>query len=323
MTSRDGMRWIPGGEFYMGSDEHYPEEAPVHKVHVDGFFMDETPVTNDQFGLFVEDTGYVTFAEIAPRAEDYPGADISALVAGSLVFVPPCVPVAKQIENWWEFLHGANWRHPYGPASNLDGLGAHPVVHVAWCDVEAYAAWANKSLPTEAEWERAARGGLDRQAYAWGNAFTLDGRLMANTWHGQFPNQNLALDGFRRTSPVGSFPANDYGLLDMIGNVWEWTQDWFKRGHDAHPGKSCCTPTNPRGANQEESIDARAAGLPTPRKVLKGGSHLCAPNYCQRYRPAARHAHPVDTSTSHIGFRCVWRPSDSSTSSCASASERG
>jgi formylglycine-generating enzyme required for sulfatase activity len=288
----------------MGSEKFYPDERPVHRVRVDGFWIDTKPVTNAEFRRFVEATGYRTFAEIAPRAEDYPGALPEMLHAGSLVFSPPDGPVPMRIDYWWQFVFGANWRHPYGPESSIEGLDDHPVVHVALCDVEAYAAWAGKRLPTEAEWELAARGGLEDADYAWGDVLTPDGKMLANFWQGRFPYENLAEDGFERTSPVGAFPPNGYGLYDMIGNTWEWTQDWYTARHPDEKQKACCVPHNPRGGPADGSF-APGPGVQIPRKVLKGGSHLCAPNYCQRYRPAARYPHPVDTSTTHIGFRCA------------------
>jgi len=302
------MVFVPGGTFRMGSDKHYPEEAPVHRVSVDGFWIDRTPVTNRQFREFVEATGYVTFAEIAPNPKDYPGALPHMLKAGSLVFSPPNRPVdLSNFANWWTFKFGANWRRPYGRGSSIRGLDDHPVVHVAYRDVEAYAEWIGKALPTEAEWEFAARGGLDGAEFAWGGEFTLGGRHMANTWQGQFPWQNLAEDGFERTSPVKAFPPNGYGLYDMIGNVWEWTADWYSLGHSADAPKACCIPENPRGGSEADSYDGSQLQTKIPRMVLKGGSHLCAPNYCRRYRPAARHPEPIDTSTCHVGFRCVLR----------------
>jgi sulfatase modifying factor 1 len=305
--ARDMIR-VDGGTFRMGSDKHYPEEAPVHKVSVDGFWIDKTPVTNSQFAAFVEATKHVTTAEIKPKAKDYPGALPHMLYAGSLVFTPPGHPVdLRDWSQWWQFLKGADWRHPYGPESDLAGKDDHPVVHVSFDDARAYARWAGKDLPTEAEWEFAARGGLDGAEFAWGDEFTPGGRHMANTWQGDFPQHNRNDDGFERTSPVGSFPPNAFGLYDMIGNVWEWTKDWYSPKHEADKDKACCVPHNPRGARKEDSYDPCAPEVTIPRKVLKGGSHLCAPNYCRRYRPAARHAHPVDTSTSHIGIRCVVR----------------
>ena len=302
------MIHVPGGTFRMGSDNHYPEEAPVHKASVDGFWIDRTPVTNRQFAGFVAAMKHVTTAEIKPSAKDYPGALPHMLYAGSLVFTPPDHPVdLRDWSQWWQFLKGADWRHPFGPESTLEGKEDHPVLHVSYDDARAYARWAGKDLPTEAEWEFAARGGLDGAEFAWGDEFTPGGRHMANTWQGEFPHHNRNEDGFERTSPVGSFPPNGYGLYDMIGNVWEWTKDWYSSEHEADKVKACCIPHNPRGARKEDSYDPCAPEVTIPRKVLKGGSHLCAPNYCRRYRPAARHAHPVDTSTSHIGIRCVLR----------------
>jgi formylglycine-generating enzyme required for sulfatase activity len=311
-----GMVWIPGGTFRMGSDRHYPEEAPAHEIAVDGFWIDATPVTNAQFRAFVAATGHVTWAEIAPTAEDYPGAKPGMLKAGGLVFTPPKRTVdLGDFSQWWRFTFGATWRRPYGKGSHIGGLDDHPVVQVAFSDAEAYAAWAGKQLPREAEWEFAARGGLDGAEFAWGADFTPGGRHMANTWQGNFPLENLLADGWARTAPVRAFPPNGYGVHDMIGNVWEWTTDWYsprhqtghETGHELDAGEDCCVPHNPRGAAMEQSHDSRDR-LRIARKVLKGGSHLCAPNYCRRYRPAARHAEPVDTSTSHVGFRCIVRP---------------
>ena len=303
----DDMVWIPGGTFLMGSDCHYPEEAPTHRVHVDGFWMDRTPVTNRDFRHFVEATRYVTFAEIAPDPRDYPGALPHMLKPGSLVFTPPGRPVdLRRFENWWQFTFGANWRRPDGKGTSIMGMGEHPVVHVAYRDVEAYARWVGKELPTEAEWEFAARGGLDGAEFAWGDELTPDGRHMANTWQGEFPNENLKSDGYARTSPVTAFLPNGYGLLDMIGNVWEWTTDWYGARHQSK-GHGCCELVNPRGGPRADSVDQREP-LKIPRKVMKGGSFLCAPNYCRRYRPAARMAQAIDTATCHLGFRCVVRP---------------
>jgi formylglycine-generating enzyme len=302
------MVWVPGGTFRMGSNDHYPEEAPVHRVTVDGFWIDRTPVTNRQFKRFVRHTGHVTTAEIAPNPKDYPGALPHMLYAGSLVFAPPRSAVdLRDWGQWWTFLEGADWRHPYGPKSNVKGLDDHPVVHVSCSDALAYARWAGRDLPSEAEWEFAARGGLDGAEFAWGDELTPGGRQMANTWQGNFPLQNLRLDGYVRTSPVGAFPPNGYGVYDMIGNVWEWTSDWYAAKHEADAPKACCIPENPRGGREEQSYDPCQPNIRIPRKVIKGGSHLCAPNYCRRYRPAARHAEPIDTSTSHVGFRCVVR----------------
>jgi sulfatase modifying factor 1 len=299
---------ISGGTFRMGSDHHYPEEAPAHRVSVDTFWLDPTPITNSQFKAFVNATGHVTTAEIPPDPADYPGALPEMLYAGSLVFSPPPrVTDLRDWSQWWNFMKGANWRRPYGPGSNINGLDDHPVVHVAYGDALAYAAWAGKDLPTEAEWEFAARGGLEGEEYAWGNALAPGGKHMANTWQGNFPIEDLGEDGYERTSPVTAFPPNGYGVHDMIGNVWEWTSDWWSQQHEADAPKACCIPQNPRGGREDASYDACQPSIRIPRKVLKGGSHLCAPNYCRRYRPAARHAEPIDTSTSHVGFRCVKR----------------
>jgi formylglycine-generating enzyme len=307
------MVWIPGGTFSMGSDRHYADEAPVHRVKVDSFWIDIAPVTNRQFHRFVAATGYVTFAEIAPDPKDYPGALPNMLKAGAMVFEPPKRAVdLRNSHQWWTFKFGANWRRPYGPRSSISGLHDHPVVQVAYKDALAYAKWAGKDLPTEAEWEFAARGGLDETEFAWGNEFTPGGRQMANTWQGEFPHENLKLDRYERTSPVTAFPPNGYGVDDMIGNVWEWTTDWYSLKHEANVSKACCIPENPRGGREEASYDPNLDNIRIPRKVLKGGSHLCAPNYCRRYRPAARHPEPVDTSTSNVGFRCIVRPGASS-----------
>jgi formylglycine-generating enzyme len=304
--SAAGMVFVPGGEFIMGSDRHYPEEKPAHRVRVDGFWIDATPVTNLDFARFVDDTGYVTFTEIPPDPRDYPGILPEMLKPGSMVFSPPnhAVDLANYA-NWWAFVAGADWLHPYGPHSSLDGIEDHPAVHISYQDAEAYAAWAGKALPTEAEWEYAARGGLEGKEFAWGDELVPQGRHMANTWQGHFPWQNLAEDGYTRTSPVGTYPANPFGLYDMIGNVWEWTTDWYGSQHPAQ--KSCCVPANPRGVAEGQSFDPQQPQFRIPRKVVKGGSHLCAPSYCRRYRPAARHAQPVDTAMSHVGFRCIKR----------------
>lgn len=307
-TRHRNMAWIPGGVFSMGSDRHYPEEAPSHRVKVDSFWIDATPVTNKQFKQFIKATGHVTVAEIAPDPKDYPGALPHMLYAGSLVFMPP--PHAVDLNNWsqwWSFMKGADWRHPYGPKSNINVLDNHPVVHVAYADALAYAKWSGKELPTEAEWEFAARGGLDSAEFAWGDELNPGGKQMANTWQGEFPHQNRCDDGYERTSPVNAFAPNGYGVHDMIGNVWEWTSDWYSSQHQADATKACCIPQNPRGGHEAGSYDSRQPNIRIPRKVLKGGSHLCAPNYCRRYRPAARHAESIDTSTSHVGFRCVMR----------------
>jgi len=303
-----GMVWIPGGTFKMGSDHHYAEEAPAQRVTVDGFWIDRTPVTNRQFTRFVIATGHKTNAEIPPDPKHYPGALPHMLYAGSLVFERPHSTYdLRDWSQWWTFMKGAYWRHPYGPMSSINVLNDHPVVHVSYADALAYARWAGKELPTEAEWEFAARGGLDGAEFAWGDELMPGGVHMANIWQGEFPLHNLHEDGYERTSPVAAFPPNGYGLHDMIGNVWEWTADWYSPKHEADAPKACCIPENPRGGQEEASYDPRQPNIKIPRKVIKGGSHLCAPNYCRRYRPAARHAEAIDTSTSHLGFRCVKR----------------
>ena len=252
----------------------------------------------------------MTEAQVVPDPKHYPGALKEMLYAGSLVFLPlPRITDLADWSQWWTFMRGANWRHPYGPGSNIKDLDDHPVVHVSFSDAAAYARWAGKDLPTEAEWEFAARGGLEAEEYAWGDVLMPGGRHMANIWQGNFPVQNLGEDGYERTSPVMAFPPNGYGIYDMIGNVWEWTADWWSAKHAAEAAKPCCIPKNPRGGRESASYDPALPDIRIPRKVLKGGSHLCAPNYCRRYRPAARHAEPVDTSTSHVGFRCVVRSS--------------
>ena len=303
------MVWVPGGTFVMGSDDHYPEEAPAHRVEIDGFWMDRTVVTNAEFRRFVDATGYVTVAERAPDPASYPDAEPDLMVPGSSVFRPPRHRVdLRDHTNWWFWVPGANWRHPRGPQSSLKDLGQHPVVHVAWEDVDAYARWADKQLPTEAEWERAARGGLKGAEFAWGDELTPNGRFMANTWQGEFPVENLGLDGHEYTAPVHSFPPNGFGLFEITGNVWEWTSDWY-RDH-ATAAQACCTVTKPSGGDLAGSYDPLLAAHPVQiaRKVIKGGSHLCAENYCRRYRPAARMPQAIDTSTSHLGFRCIVRP---------------
>jgi formylglycine-generating enzyme required for sulfatase activity len=300
------MAWIPGGAFTMGSNAHYPEEAPPHRVTVGAFWMDRYTVTNKEFRRFVDATGYVTLAEKPANPDDYPGAQPQMLAPSSVLFRKAAGPVdLRNPYNWWIYVAGADWRHPRGPGSSLQGLWDHPVVHVAYEDAEAYARWAGKELPTEAEWEFAARGGLDGAQYSWGDELTPGGKPHANTWQGEFPWQNLLEDGFEWTAPVGTFPANGYGLHDMAGNVWEWTTDWYQE--HAKIEHACCTIDNPRGGGRDESFDPRTPGVKIPRKVMKGGSYLCAPNYCRRYRPAARMAQGVDTSTCHLGFRCIVR----------------
>ncbi len=308
----DAMVWVAGGRFTMGSDRHYPEEAPAHLVEVDGFHIDAHPVTNTEFAEFVAATGYITQAELTPDAADYPGADPAKLVPSSAVFVPPERPVPlTDAYLWWHSVAGADWRRPEGPDSTIDGRGDHPVVHVGRADAQAYAQWAGKALPTEAEWEFAARGGLDDAEFAWGEALTPGGVHMANVWQGDFPHRNTAEDGWARTSPVGTYPANGYGLVDMIGNVWEWTADWWSPHRPAPPG--CCGAAariNPAGGRQALSVDPDVPiHARYPRAVIKGGSYLCAPTYCRRYRPAARLPQSIDTTTGHLGFRCLVRGS--------------
>ena len=302
------MTRIPGGTFAMGSADFYPEERPVHRVSVDGFWMDTRPVTVEEFRRFVKATGYRTVAERPLDPADFPEADPALLVPGSLVFHRTAGPVdLRDYRNWWTYVPGACWRHPDGPGSDYRGRERHPVTHVAYEDAESYAAWAGKQLPTEAEWEYAARGGLDGAVYAWGDEFAPGGRPMANSWQGQFPWQNLLTDGYEGTSPVGSFPANGYGLHDMTGNVWEWTGDYFTPRHPAQAAAPCCAPRNPRVSTTAKGGIAAGPGSHLPRRVIKGGSHLCAPNYCLRYRPAARQGEAIDSATCHLGFRCVIR----------------
>jgi formylglycine-generating enzyme required for sulfatase activity len=303
----DAMRLVRGGRFRMGSETFYPDEGPIRTAEVGDFWIDETPVTNAQFARFVAETGYTTFAEIPPDPRDYPGMPQQMAHAGSSVFTPPDGPVdvaeGDDAPPWWAYVFGADWRHPLGPHSDIEGRGDHPVVHIVAADAEAYSAWAGKALPTEAEWEYAARGGLHDAAYAWGDSLEPDGRPMAKVWQGEFPWRNTAAAGLERTAPVRSYPANGFGLYDMIGNVWEWTSDWY--ASEPVAASPCCGGS--ARAAMTGSCDPRSPIGGIPRRVLKGGSHLCAPNYCQRYRPAARWAQSVDTSTSHVGFRCIVR----------------
>ena len=292
---------IEGATFAMGSDEFYPEERPVHFVTVDDFWVDEHPVTAGDYRRFVRETGYTTVAERPLDPADYPDADPELLVPGSLVFRMTDGPVSlNDFRNWWEYVPGAFWKKPGGPGTTINGRDRHPVVQVAYEDAETYATWAGKSLPTEAEWEYAARGGLDGARFAWGDDEVPNGKRVANTWQGEFPWRNTKEDGFEGTSPVKSYEPNGYGLYDMCGNVWEWTSDFFTLRHSDEVERPCCVPRNPRVTSPQlqEAI---------PRRVMKGGSHLCAPSYCLRYRPAARQGETVDTSTGHIGFRCVVR----------------
>lgn len=292
----------------MGSNDFYPEERPAHRVAVSGFWMDEHPVTNAEFRRFIKATGYVTVGQRPLDPAAYPDADPELLVPGSLVFhqTPHPVPL-HDYRQWWAYVPGACWEHPEGPGSSLHGRERHPVVHICYEDAEAYARWAGKAIPTEAEWEFAARGGLEGAIFTWGDEFAPGGRLMANTWQGEFPWQNLVSDGYERTSPVRQFPPNGYGLFDMAGNVWEWTSDFFTPHHPDEATCDCCLPHNPRVDVADPGLFAGQPGANIPRRVIKGGSHLCAPNYCLRYRPAARQGETVETSTSHIGFRCIVR----------------
>ncbi|MBV8714518.1 MAG: formylglycine-generating enzyme family protein [Chloroflexi bacterium] len=310
------MVWIPGGNCTIGSElPGYPEESPLRTVSVDGFWMDEHPVTVAEFREFILDTGYTTVASRAPDPAAFPGVDRSRLVPGSLVFNKTKGPVdlkaalQRPTLPWWSYVAGAEWRRPEGPGSHVGNRAQHPVVHVAWEDVCAYADWAGKAIPTEAEWEFAARGGLEGAMFTWGDDMNPDGRIMAKTWQGEFPWKNAAPDGWERTAPVGSFPPNGFGLFDMAGNVWEWTTDYYAPDHASNEMEhACCAPANPRVESVERSYDpADMRADRMPRRVIKGGSHLCAPNYCLRFRPAARQPQMEDSSMSHIGFRCVIR----------------
>lgn len=290
----EDMAWVPGGTFLMGSDRHYPEEAPARPASTPGFWMDRTPVTNERFAAFAEATGYATVAERELDPAAFPGVPADALVPGSLLFEQPPGPVPlSDYSRWWRFAPGVSWRRPDGPGSDWRDRRAHPVVHVAYEDAAAYAAWAGKSIPTETEWEFAAWGGSRTPGaeFPWGADFAPGGRHRANTWQGEFPWHNAASDGFERTSPVGAYPPNGYGLVDMIGNVWEWTASAYASRQET---SGCCAPSG--------------TARPHDLHALKGGSFLCAPGYCRRYRPPARSPQSPDSSTSHIGFRCVVRP---------------
>jgi formylglycine-generating enzyme required for sulfatase activity len=303
---------LVGGGLSMGSDRHYEEEAPARRVRVDGFGIDRHPVTNAQYAAFVDATGYRTVAERPLDPADYPGAPPENLVPGSLVFTPTPGPVdLRHLSQWWTWTPGACWRTPEGPGSTIADRKDHPVVHVAHEDAVVYAEWIGARLPSEAEWEYAARGGLDGADFTWGDEPRPGGRPMANTWDGpDFPWRSTGESGWLRTSPVGSFPANGFGLVDMAGNVWEWTDDWWSlppaAREDGLHAKPCCVPHNPRGGEVGGSYDPAQPQFRVPRKVIKGGSHLCADTYCLRYRPAARRPQMIDTGMGHIGFRCAW-----------------
>ena len=303
------MVWVPGGEFSMGMNDPRRElcggpdpmrdAQPVHRVRVDGFWMDRTEVTNEQFAAFVEATGHVTVAERAPSPEEAPGVPAEALMPGSLVFSPPPSGPARHALDWWRFVPGANWRQPEGPGSNLAGRERHPVVHIAYDDAAAYARWAGKRLPTEAEWEFAARGGRTGELYPWGNELQPGGEWAANIFQGRFPTRNDALDGYRASAPAGSYPANGYGLHDMSGNVWEWCADWYRP--DTYAGRDQAA--NPTGPARAQSFDPQEPGL--PKRVQRGGSFLCTDQYCTRYMVGSRGKGDVNTSSNHVGFRCV------------------
>ncbi len=310
--SPNGMVWIPGGEFSMGAMDppavsevgmHAAVDArPVHRVYVDAFWMDKTDVTNEEFARFVKATNYVTIAERKPTAEEFPGAPPENLVAGSVVFSPPDhpVPLNNQFQ-WWSYVKGANWRHPEGPNSDLKGRDKFPVVQVSYPDAQAYAKWAGKRLPTEAEWEFAARGGLAGKLYPWGDEFRPNGKWMANTFQGHFPVSNTGADGYAGIAPVAQYPPNKYGLYDMAGNVWQWTTDWYRPDYYQQLAATGGVARNPRGP--DTPFDPSE---PTEKKkVHRGGSFLCTDQYCSRYVVGTRGKGEVTTGTNHLGFRCV------------------
>jgi formylglycine-generating enzyme required for sulfatase activity len=286
--------WLPGGSFPMGSDRAYPSERPMREVRVDGFWIDAHEVTNRQFAKFVDETKYVTLAERTP--EPIPNAPPEMLKPGSGVFVQPERVTSQDIRQWWRYTPGADWRHPEGPKTTIEGRENYPVVHIAFEDAVAYAKWAGRELPTEAQWEYAARAG-SKTMFPWGDQLAPGGQHMANTWTGTFPVKNTVDDGYPRAAPVGCFEASKFGLHDMIGNVWEWTIDWYAPGHNRDDRE------NPKGPPEEKSVDRQKSGFPV--KVIKGGSYLCAPNFCARFRPAAREAQDTGLGTNHIGFRTV------------------
>jgi formylglycine-generating enzyme required for sulfatase activity len=296
-TPPDGMVWVPGGRYWMGANDPDFPDAPEHLVYVDGFWMDKHEVTNAEFARFVEATGYKTVAEQPLDPAEFPGADPALLKPGSIVFKPPAGPVPLDNHlQWWTYVPGANWRHPEGPDSTIEGRENHPVVHIAWDDAVAYAKWSGKRLPTEAEWEMAARGGLDRSEYCWGDELRQGGNWQSNIWQGNFPNENSASDGFRGSAPVGSFRPNGYGLYDVSGNVWEWCSDWYL------PDYYLSSPQrNPKGP--DHSFDPAEPGI--AKRVQRGGSFMCADSYCRRYVPAARGKGEPKSAAGHIGFRCA------------------
>jgi formylglycine-generating enzyme required for sulfatase activity len=310
----EGMVWIPGGEFSMGAAEPHGmdgnhvgmhatgDSRPVHRVYVDGFWMDRREVTNQQFEKFANATGYITVAERTPRAEDFPGALPEYLVPGSLVFSPPkqAVPLENELQ-WWSYVKGANWRHPLGPASSLKDRAHYPVVQVAYEDAAAYARWADKRLPTEAEWEFAARGGVAGNLYAWGNEFRPNGQFMANTYQGHFPNRDTGEDRFIGIAPVAQFPANGYGLFDVAGNVWEWTSDWYRPDYYERLAAAGGVARNPRGP--DASYDPSEPGA--SKRVQRGGSFLCTDQYCSRYMVGTRGKGEISSAANHLGFRCI------------------
>ncbi len=311
-----GMVWIAGGEFFMGIaadsipkkfPRHFHDAVFVHKVYVDGFWMDKTEVTNEDFARFVKASRYLTIAERKPDPKDYPGVPPEKVPQEpfSIVFTPPGpkddVDLGDRL-SWWKMVKGASWKHPEGPANNLKGREKHPVVHICWEDAMAYCQWAKKRLPTEAEWEFAARGGLDRKLYCWGEQLKPKGKWMCNAWQGDFPRENTRADGFAATAPVGTFPPNGYGLVDMAGNVWEWCLDWYQEDYYRHSAKR-----NPKGPNGPKAgFDPQEPGV--PKRIMRGGSFLCADNYCLRYIPGARGKGEPKSAANHVGFRCVRDP---------------
>jgi formylglycine-generating enzyme required for sulfatase activity len=293
--------WIEGKTFTMGDDQNYREERPAHKVTVDGFWIDAHEVTNAQFREFIEDTGYVTVSERIPNPEEIPGAPPEMLKPGSGTFTPP--GKGERITSWWSYTPGANWKHPDGPGSSIEGMDNYPVIHISFEDAQTYAKWAGRNLPTEAQFELASRSKKEKETYAWGGDKVVpDEGPKANTWQGFFPIQNTKEDGFEGIAPVGCYDPNDYGAYDMIGNVWEWTANWYAPKHNPKDND------NPKGPKEEDSYDKNSGGFPV--RVIKGGSFLCAPNFCYRYRPAARHAQDTGLGASHIGFRTVQNTKD-------------